>query len=76
MHLAVKSVEVLKSTRPVRALLLKGAKRDIKDLDGKKPIDHMSQSLHISLQKEIKGILKKPRYMECLMIRFPLVKLE
>lgn len=29
LHLAIKSVGELKSTRPVRALLLKGAKRDI-----------------------------------------------
>jgi palmitoyltransferase ZDHHC13/17 len=30
LHLAVKSVEQLQSTRPVRALLLKGARRDAK----------------------------------------------
>lgn len=30
LHLAVKSVEQLRSTRPVRALLLKGARRDAK----------------------------------------------
>ncbi len=35
LHLAVKSVEILKSTRPVRALLLKGADRSIKDNEGK-----------------------------------------
>ena len=35
LHLAVKSVETLHSTRPVRALLMKGADRSIKDHDGK-----------------------------------------
>jgi ankyrin repeat protein len=31
LHLAVRSVEQLKSTRPVRALLLKGSDREAKD---------------------------------------------
>jgi len=31
LHLAVKSVDALKSTRPVRSLLIRGASRDIKD---------------------------------------------
>jgi ankyrin repeat protein len=35
LHLAVKSVEALKSTRPVRALLLKGADRQAVDQDGR-----------------------------------------
>lgn len=35
LHLAVKSVEHLKSTRPVKALLLKGANRLAKDLEGR-----------------------------------------
>lgn len=34
LHLAVKSVGELKSTRPVRALLLKGARRDVKNQQG------------------------------------------
>jgi len=39
LHLAVKSVESLKSTRPVRALLIRGASRDAKSNDGKTPSD-------------------------------------
>lgn len=39
LHLAVKSVEGLKSTRPVRALLIKGAKRDIADQQSRRAID-------------------------------------
>ena len=39
LHLAVKSVESLRSTRPVRALLLKGADRNAKDLQGLSPIE-------------------------------------
>jgi ankyrin repeat protein len=34
LHMAVKSVEELKSTRPVRALLLRGAKRSVVDKKG------------------------------------------
>lgn len=39
LHLAVKSVETLKSTRPVKTLLIKGISRDIKDYDGRIPKD-------------------------------------
>ena len=39
LHLAVKSVEGVGSTRPVRYLLLRGAKTDIKDKKGRLPID-------------------------------------
>ena len=31
LHLAIRSVDELKSTRPVRSLLLKGAKRSMKN---------------------------------------------
>jgi len=72
LHLAVKSVEILKSTRPVKALLIKGANRDAKDNDGKKPIDHMSPSLPEPLRKQLRGMLAKPSFVECLMIRTPL----
>lgn len=34
LHLAIKSVGELKSTRPVRALLLKGASREARNLKG------------------------------------------
>lgn len=39
LHLAVKSVETLKSTRPVRALLIRGAPRNVKDKEGRIPSD-------------------------------------
>lgn len=39
LHLAVKSVETLKSSRPVRTLLIRGASREVKDKNGKRPID-------------------------------------
>ena len=45
LHLAVQSVEMLKSTRPVRALLLKGADRNAKDSRERSPVELMSSDL-------------------------------
>mmetsp|Transcript_5068 Transcript_5068/g.3721 ORF Transcript_5068/g.3721 Transcript_5068/m.3721 type:complete len:89 (-) Transcript_5068:1181-1447(-) len=39
LHLAVKSVETLKSTRPVRSLLIRGASREARDKSDRRPID-------------------------------------
>lgn len=57
LHLAVKSVEQLKSTRPVKALLLKGANRNALDSNGRKPIDLISECLPDALKKDLKAIL-------------------
>jgi hypothetical protein len=35
----VKSVEILRSVRPVRSLLIRGASRESKDKSGRRPID-------------------------------------
>ena len=43
LHLAVKSVESLKSTRPVRSLLIRGASRDALDNNDRRPIDLVPQ---------------------------------
>ena len=47
-------MELLKTTRPVRALLLKGANRDAKDNNGKTPLemvaDHLADSLKYDLE--------------------------
>jgi ankyrin repeat protein len=39
LHLAVKSSEQLKSGRPLRALLMRGANRNIRDKRGNKALD-------------------------------------
>jgi hypothetical protein len=44
--MAVKSVEELKSTRPVRALLLRGAKRSVEDNKGQTPMDLAREIVH------------------------------
>ena len=43
LHLAIKSVETLRSTRPVRSLLIRGASRDSRDKQGRKPIELVDQ---------------------------------
>ena len=76
LHLAVKSVEILKSSRPVRALLLKGANRSAKDNEGKIPAHHISPNMAEPLRRELRSILAKPRFFECLMIKTPLLPLK
>jgi ankyrin repeat protein len=39
LHLAVRAADNLKSTRSVRHLLIKGARKDVKDNFGRLPID-------------------------------------
>ena len=43
LHLAIKAVPDLKSTRPVRALLLKGAERDARNLQGVPSIEMVDE---------------------------------
>jgi ankyrin repeat protein len=53
LHLAVKSTEKLKSGRPVRALLMRGADKMIKDKNAKLPEDLIKDITSESLQKEL-----------------------
>lgn len=39
LHLAIKSVETVRSTRPVRSMLIRGASREIRDKMGRRPAD-------------------------------------
>ena len=45
MHLAVRSVDAIDSCRPVRALLVKGARLDIRDSKGRVPFDYVKDVL-------------------------------
>jgi len=53
----VKSVEHLKSTRPVRALLLKGSDREAVDNDGRKARYFISDNLPQPIRRDLKNIL-------------------
>jgi len=72
LHLAVKSVETLRSTRPVRSLLIKGASRAKKDHEGKAAMELASEISNAHLQMELKQMLKEPANFSCLMIKTPL----
>jgi hypothetical protein len=76
LHLAIKAVPDLKSTRPVRALLLKGASRDARNLQGVPCNEMISEKCPVSMQHELKLMLKEPRYVECFMIKTPLKPLR
>ena len=43
LHLAVKSVDILRNCRPVRSLLIRGASREIRDKNDKRPTDLIDQ---------------------------------
>ena len=53
LHIAVPGVLKLGSTRSVKALLLRGANRDAKDMKGKKPIDLIPKSLDQNFVDEL-----------------------
>lgn len=76
LHLAVRSVETLKSTRPVRALLIRGAPRNMKDHKGRMPIDLVQDITSLSLKQTLLEDLVEPRTIECLMIKTPLKKVN
>lgn len=50
LHIAVASAEKLGSTRNVKALLLRGAKRDSKDQKGRTPIDMILNNKDMDMQ--------------------------
>ena len=57
LHLAVKSAETLNSCRPVRALLYKGASRDVRDNNQNRPIEIADQLNSITLKEDLKNFL-------------------
>lgn len=57
MHLAVKSVDNINSTRPVRFLLLRGANTSIRDAKGRLPIDFVKDVRSSDLQIELLRML-------------------
>mmetsp|Transcript_6756 Transcript_6756/g.4875 ORF Transcript_6756/g.4875 Transcript_6756/m.4875 type:complete len:178 (+) Transcript_6756:655-1188(+) len=60
LHLAIKSVAELKSTRPVRALLLKGANRDAEDKKGTNCLDMLdtgAKPLTPDLKRDLTSML-------------------
>lgn len=76
LHLTVKSADQLKSGRPLRALLMKGALRDIRDQNGQTPFDLAEQLQSRKLAREIKDSLTSDTACNCLMLKTVLKKTE
>ena len=76
LHLAVKSSEQLKTGRPLRALLMRGAPRDIKSKKGKTPLDLVKDIESDALRQELRAALEDNGRCECLMLKTPLKKTE
>lgn len=60
LHLAVRTIEEHESKRNVKALLLEGARRDIRDHNGKFPIDFCADIQDPTIYNEMIQILSEP----------------
>lgn len=76
LHLTVKSADRLKSGRPLRALLMKGAVRNIHDNNGHTPLDLSDELQSRKLAKELKESLTAESTCNCLMLKATLQKTE
>ena len=76
LHLAIKSVNQMQSCRSVRTLLLRGSSRKATNSQEVKPIEMINPNMADSLQTELKSMLEQPFYLECFMVRTPLVPLR
>lgn len=70
--MAVKKAEELRSSRPVRSLLIRGSSRKVKDNRGRRAIDLVDDLEHSSLKMELMQLLKEPTGCACLMLKTPL----
>ena len=62
LHLAVLTAQKINETRCVKILLLKGAKRGAKNIDGQTPRDMVNEC---DSQNELDSILKNQKYCTC-----------
>ena len=76
LHYAIKSVAEIQATRPVRALLLKGARRDAVGNKGEDCNYFIPTKIPQNLRNELFNMLKEPKYLECFMVKMPLKPLR
>lgn len=77
LHISVKTCAEIKHCRPTRALLYRGANRDVKDNNGLRPIDIVEELNSITLKKELQSYLEtKKGWCDCLMLKTPLRKIN
>ena len=76
IHQAVEQINKYHTLRPIKEMLIKGSSRDIKDIDGKKPVD-LIDPYGYAQQAELQQILgKQPITIPCCQFKTPLKKLE
>jgi palmitoyltransferase ZDHHC13/17 len=76
LHLAVKSTDSLKHTRPVKALLIRGASRTVKDRQDRMPCDLIKEIGSATLRQNLTEDLRQPSNLDCYMIKNPLKKVS
>lgn len=57
LHLAVKNVNTSDTSRLVRTLLIRGARKDLKDIRGRLPIDLVADIKKPDLAQDVQSIL-------------------
>ena len=78
LHLSVNASEQLKNCRPPRALLYRGAEKEITDNEGKRPVDKAKEITESpSIRDELVRYLEhEGGFFDCLMLRTPLRKMD
>lgn len=76
LHLAIRTVGELNTTRPVRSLLLKGASRKAVTNKGESCTDLIKDNVAQHQLQELHQMLKEPKYIECFMMKTPMVPLR
>lgn len=76
LHVAIKVTGELKNIRPVRALLLKGAKRSARTNKGQTCQDLVRPDFPPHIKDQLTEILKEPVYLECFLVKVPLVPIR
>lgn len=73
LHLAIKSVDQVESTRPARFLLIRGANKSVRDNNEDTPLDLINKG-EVSTQRlanDLKNMLGDAKLFDCLMLSTP-----
>jgi len=76
LHLSVKSSEKLKNCRMTRAILYRGAAKELNDKKGNKALDLAKNISSVTVRTDLEKILSRQSSMcDCLMLKTPLKKM-
>jgi hypothetical protein len=76
LHLAVYSIEEHWCMRNIKSLLLEGANRNFRNIQGMIPIDYAEKISNKALQNDLLRVLQPSQSMLCCQLRTPMKKLE